>query len=173
MCAMSGIWLHTTAQIKFLRVLEGLMNGGASPVIVPALEAAFAPWAGGVIPANPYAGGAISIATSADAALRSSGIFAHVTTGAALVGGERFSITHATLGKRFYTVVAAGAPSSGTQLLAISPPLREATLSGAAMDFETPGCVMRLMNPEETFDSLNQTRTANVTLQFQESFDVT
>ena len=171
-CTMSGIWMNTPAQIKYLRVMEGVMNGGASPIVVPALEVAFANWPG-AIPANPFTPGVIVMDLDADAALRQPFIYIHVTAGAPLAGGERLSITHATLGKRLYTIVAAGAPSSGVQACSIQPPLREATIATTAIDAHNPGCVMRLMNPEDTFDSLNQTRTANVTLQFQENFDVT
>ncbi len=174
MCTMSGIWLHETAQIKYFRVMEGLMNGGASPIVVPALEAAFANWPGGVVPSNPFTPGVINMTVNDDAALRSPSLNIKVTDGDPLAGGERVSITHATLGVRLYTIVAAGTPDGdGVQFCAISPPLREATDADTAVDAQNPGCVVRLINPEDTFDALNQSRTANVTLQFQECFDVT
>lgn len=182
-CSMSGVWLRRPEQIKLARALESLMDGGAGLAVVPACERAFAPLPGGGVVADVPHGddasfgdgalyGASSIVVTADAApLRATTLTVTRALAAALIGGERFSIDHPARGKRLYTVSRVEAVSDGVDRITIRPPLREAITDDTVLDFDNPGCVMRLANPDEFFEPIRLHRFSYLNPTFVEAFD--
>ena len=83
----------------------------------------------------------------------------------ALEGGERFSIDHATKGKRLYTISRVDGDD-----ITIRPPLREAVASGTDLDFTQPGCVCRLSNPDDFLGALDLNKNLIATAVWIESF---
>lgn len=178
-CEMTGIWLRTTAQIKAARALEALLDGGATSIIVPMCETAFAPYPNGysahLVPHSDgtpfsddtlYQGGLIDVTLAEAAALRATSLSVNLTASADLTGGERFSINHPGKSHRPYTVGKVG------DTLTIRPPLREATAADTELNFDSPRCVMRLANAEEFFGAIRLGRFSNLSPVFVESFDV-
>jgi hypothetical protein len=56
-----------------------------------------------------------------------------------LIGGELFSVEHAAWGWRVYRITRIDG-----DVITFRPPLREAMAAGAALEFDTPRCQMRL-----------------------------
>jgi hypothetical protein len=90
----------------------------------------------------------VTATTTADMALSATSCTFNLTAPLALMGGELFSILHATMSWRLYRV--SRVVSGGTVGSAVStqvqfrPPLREAVASGAALNFESPRFVARV-----------------------------
>lgn len=90
----------------------------------------------------------VTATTTADMALSATSCSFNITAPKPLLGGELFSILHATQGWRLYRV--SRVVSGGTVGTAVStvvkfrPPLREAVTTGAAMNFDSPRCIMRI-----------------------------
>lgn len=167
-CAQAGIEIWTRAQLLAASALDMQLDGGASPIVVPCFA----------FPLRPVPEGSdwgVSTSLTDPAALRATTLELIHTTGAPLIGGEPFSITHPTHGKRFYKVhsVDAADTSGGavTQTVRIRPPLREATTAGTALDFDTPGCVMRLANPDSWLTPLNAAHEQVASPVWVEHFD--
>lgn len=151
-CEQTGIEIWTTEQLLAASALDMQLEGGASAIVVPCFS-----W-----PLRPVPAGvdwSVSVALTADAALRATTLTIVIATGAPLVGGEPFSITGPVHGKRLYRVHSADPAVTvdgvTTQTIRIRPPLREAVTAGTALDFEKPGCVMRLANPDAWLSPLD------------------
>gem|GEM_PF-706908 len=90
----------------------------------------------------------VTATTTADMALSATSCTFNFTAPKALLGGELFSVLHATKGWRLYRisrVVSGGTVGSAVStVVQFRPPLREAATSGAALNFESPRCVMRI-----------------------------
>ncbi|MFN4296807.1 MAG: hypothetical protein ACK4FB_08185 [Brevundimonas sp.] len=177
-------FFHRPAQIKAARAIEALLDGGATSIIIPAFERPFAPYPNGysahLVPHSDgtpfsddtlYEGGLIDVTLAADAALRATTLQLSVTAVAPLEGGERFSIVHPVLGKRLYTVASVGEVSGGVQQIKCRPPLREAATAGTELDFDKPGCIMRLANARDFLSALNVARHMTCEAVWVESFD--
>jgi hypothetical protein len=82
------------------------------------------------------------------AALRTTTLQVAFVDAAPLLGGEPFSILHPVRGKRLYGIHSVGETVGGVTEITIRPPLREAIAAGTELDFDNPGCVMRLANPD-------------------------
>lgn len=172
-----NILLHSRAQIKVARAIEGLLDGGSGQCVAWSYEEPFAPAglvAGRVTHSNgaTFSNGALYLVAptgavvTEDAALRATSLRIGLVVGS-LEGGERFSIVHPTKGRRRYTVTRVEGDTA-----TIRPPLREAVVVGEGMDFLRVGCVSRLANPEDFLGSFGVDRMIEATAIWVESFDV-
>lgn len=177
-----GLWVieqafvaHGREGMKAARALDGLLDGGATEVIVSLTEDQYWP-AGLEVTEVPFSdeaefsdgSGFATIPpggiTTASAALRATTLSVTALSGD-IEGGERFSIIHTTKGKRLYKVV-----SVGDGAITIRPPLREAVAAGVDLDFLTPGCVCRLANADDFMGALNGDWVSDVTAVWVEAF---
>jgi len=177
-----GLWVieqefffHSRAQIKTARAIEAGLDGGTGEIIVRVFETPFAP-VGSVASTVPFSddstfsdgtefGHVPSGATlTASAALRATTLSLTMIVGT-LEGGERFSITHPTKGRRLYTI----SRVSGNDIT-IRPPLREAVTVGTELDFMQPSVVCRLANPDDFLGALDLNNNLTATAVWVESF---
>lgn len=161
MCEQSFL-LATDRQHKAARAFEAYLDGGVATVDVPR-------YVGGTGPVPEGGGWAPVIAFAVPAALRATSADVAVAVGLPLTGGESFSITHPTKGRRLYVVVAATALTAGAQTITFRPPLREA-VTVEALDFQTPSCTMRLANPQEFMGALGVDGLAEASAVWVEAF---
>lgn len=162
-CEMSGVWLHSDEQLKEARAAEGRLDGGLTKIIVPDRDFHLGPRPKGVHwPIEVFAG---SIAL-----LRATEVVIDFTNGAPATGGEHFSVAHPTAGKRMYRVIEVVSRTATQQTVKIRPPLREAISAGEALDYNHPGCTMRLANPDDFFGAIENARTADLSPTFVEAF---
>lgn len=177
-----GLWVieqdfffHSRAQIKAARAIEAGLDGGSGEIIVRVFEKPFAPVGaeGSTVPfsdgstfsdGTEFASVPVGATLTASAALRAASLSLTMIVGA-LEGGERFSINHATKGRRLYTV----ARVNGDEIT-IRPPLREACDSGTELDFAQPSVVCRLANPDDFMGALNTARHIEATAVWIEAF---
>lgn len=177
-----GLWvieqeflLHSRAQIKTARAIEAGLDGGSGEIIIRVFETPFAPvgLTASTVPfsddttfsdGTEFASIPTGAVLTAAAGLRDTTISLARVTGT-LEGGERFSIDHATKGRRLYTV----ARVDGAEVT-IRPPLREACPAGTELDFITPGCVCRLANAEEFMGAINEHHHITATAVWVEAF---
>ena len=134
------------------KACASVLKGGVTPVIVPLgdLRHQFnremripksLPW----WTEAEYATGDSGVSLSADAALRATTLDLAIDfIPAPLRAGMWLSIDHATLRHRAYMIDEVVSQSGTAAQIKISHPLREATLTGAAVEFHDPRCVMRL-----------------------------
>lgn len=130
------------------RAVLGMLEDGVAPMVVPFCDLRHQPY--GLEQRVSYGDGAThsdgslisgggSIAeTTAAAPLRATTLQMAGTFGRPLIGGEWFSIEHATKGWRAYKVRTVN--DDGT--LSYRPPLREAIDAGETLDFSNPRCLM-------------------------------
>lgn len=158
----AGYWIATIdlatldagAEIKTFRALRAQMEGGAHHLRVPVFDEGQAPWpsathsaaATGFTDGTQFSDGtgfaekAIKVALAADAAARATSISVSVTSAATIAGGEYFSIRD-----RLHVVREVLSATAW----AIWPPLREAAVSGRALNLDAPICRMRLASEQE------------------------
>ena len=111
----------------------------------------------------------ITATIPASAALRTTNLNIAIAGGAALTGGEFFTIWHATKGQRLYCVTQVNSQGDGLANITIRPPLREATASGVTLDFDNPRCQMNVVG--QIAPTLEQLRFGkSPTLKFVENF---
>lgn len=159
-CEMSDVWIRTAEALKAALALEARLDEGATSILVPYRDTHLGPGT------QSYA----VVATMADpAALRATSLNVALTVGTPLVGGEHFSIDHATKGRRLYRVASATALTGGEQTLTIRPPLREA-VTNEALDFNAPSCEMRLTNPGDFLGAIESGRFSSLNATFAEAF---
>lgn len=177
-----GLWVieqefffHSRAQIKTARAIEAGLDGGSGEIVVRVCETAFAPASASsdTVPfsddttfsdGSEFAGAPVGATLTASAALRATTLSLTMIAGA-LEGGERFSIDHATKGRRLYTIARVDGDD-----ITIRPPLREACDSGTEMDFATPSCTVRLSNPDDFLGALDLNKHVTATAVWVESF---
>jgi hypothetical protein len=101
--------------------------------------------------------------------IRSTTMVAWSVYGGALIGGEVFSIYHATANHRRYQITTS--EEIGTDLYQITffPPLREAVAAETLLDFENPLCLMQLSEMKGADVSLELRRYARPTMVFTEA----
>lgn len=164
-----GLWvceqripLPDTEHLKAARALVAALDGDLTPMNVPYFVGDTGPFPDGEWNAV--------VSLSSAAALRAAAITVTLTRAFPLEGGEVFSVDHATRGRRLYTVAEAGGASGGAQQIIIRPPLREAVPSGAALDFNTPSCRMKLTNPEEFAAGVDAGKLTEVPAIWVEAF---
>ena len=180
MCTMT-IDLFTPRAVKLARAMRARMEFGNTPVVVPCTETSFAPWPDGV-PARQIGFGngtlfstgagfqvtTIDIRLAASAALRATELSLDVVYAGALIGGERFSIDHGTKLRRMYDIMSVVQEDDDTVTVGIWPPLREAVAGGVRLDFDRPGCVMRMVNHKEIMGAIGLNRFSSLVPVFQE-----
>ncbi len=186
-CVMRGINLLSSDQIRAWRAWEDYLNGGAVQMIVPVADIRHAPrgMAGGALirpgpllvtgddPYFPEALGysvPVIVATSASAALRATQLTITVARGSRIVGGQYFSITHATKGRRMYRTGRVLSQSGQTTTVEIVPPLRGAIASNTAVDFDWPSFLAILQPGTDIAASVVFARQGEVSISFREAF---
>ena len=100
------------------------------------------------------------VATCGAAAMRATTLTIDVAKGAALLGGERFSI-----GERSYNIER----KTGTSTFKIDPPLREAVIAGTAVEFEWPVVKCRLVPGQSIIPPAEFDGSGEASLTFMES----
>lgn len=151
----SGIALNSPDKQRAWRAWEAELDGGATRVVVPVPDLSLAPRPlqgralarpSGLVAlsADPYFPEATAfatpliVATASAAALRSTQITITVTQGSRVVGGQMFSIDHATKGRRMYQTGRVISQSGQTATVTIRPPLREAITGDTPVNFDWP-----------------------------------
>jgi hypothetical protein len=145
------------------RAVRQLCNGGVSPIVVPRNDALFRPWPEGIPVAIPvpvshsdtaffsdgsgYVQPTIIVKADDDADLRATSIALNLIQCGQLFGGESFSIYHNMIGWRLYEIGKVIYTDDTHATVTFLPPLREAILEGADIEFEQPRCMMRLAQP--------------------------
>lgn len=136
------------------RALDAYCDGGTRPIIVPFCDARHQPTNGRItVPHSDgstfsdeteYSQGDAFGEIAEDAPLRATTIKLHnLALPRPLIGGEWLSIDHPTMRWRAYRIAEIVEQGPSTTTLKIRPPLREAVVSGEAVDFDDPRCVMR------------------------------
>lgn len=155
--SLSGVFLRDREAVLAGRALQGLLAEGVRPLIIGPCDCSLAPFVDGQVFAQPTetAGSPFDdvtgesnpiIATfAADAALRATTVTFNMS-GAfrPLVGGEHFSPTHSTWGRRMHKVIEVTGGTSSAPECRIRPPLRQAVTAGESVDFNRPSLVMQL-----------------------------
>lgn len=169
-------------KVAIIKVAEALilgLDGGSTPIIVPRNVRDTAPWPNGQplagVPHSDgasfsdgglYRSAAISARLAADASLRQTELLLDLQASAPLMTGECFSRDHPGKGRRLHQVIRAW-PDGRVK---VRPPWREASAAGATLNFDTPGCVMRLMNADEAESAVKPPYQRVLTLKFEEVF---
>lgn len=175
---MSGIFLRREL-IQAWDAWTALLDGGVTPVVVPKSMGRRAPVPLTVALPEQYVAdpfpisvedyepqGPIVATLAASAALRATQVSINIADGRLLRGGEHFGINHAAKGWRRYVVAEVVSRAGSVHVVKIRTPLREATASGASIDFNGPACVMRVLSMTPT----DRIRYGQVDVSFVETF---
>lgn len=164
-----GLWSASLNNIQFWdqtftllwRALRQACNGGINPIVVPRNDTIFCPFPVGFSPSgNPiphddgslfndgsgYYQSVIDVTCFGGAALRSTSMSLKLNFCGPLQGGEAFSIQHPTMNWRMYEIASVTPIDATHAQVTFNPPLREAVLDGAAIEFDRPRCLMKLAN---------------------------
>lgn len=163
-----GLWTYTAEGIvlerlgiKLWRAIHSAAGDGVREIIVPMCEAGFRPmppgnWTTSDIPHSDdtlfsddtgYAQDVIEATFAASATLRATTVQLDMSVSGPLTGGERFSVDHEIERKRLYEIGEILSVDGTVHTVTIEPPLRGAVASGTAADFNKPGCVMIVADP--------------------------
>ena len=163
-----GYWTASLNNIQFVdridallwRAIRQLCNGGATPIVVPCRDDAFAPFptddtdliattfddGTGFDDGTEFSDTVIDIICDA-AALGATSLNITIHNAAPLQGGEKFSINHpTTFGWRLYEIATVTLTDSTHATITFNPPLREAVAAGTQLEFDQPRCTMKLVN---------------------------
>ena len=165
-CTMTGVRLtgSTRDQIRrrtlLWRAVRNICDGGVAGIVVPRNDALFRPWPSGLAQGTPapiphsdgslfsdgtgYYQSTIAVQAAAPAALRDTAMAFNLFRCGDLLGGESFSILHATMGWRMYEIGTVNMVNQTQAVVTFRPPLREDTPAGADIEFDRPRCLMRL-----------------------------
>jgi hypothetical protein len=120
-----------------------------------------------------FAGGTANGTLAADVALRATTAQIKLPVGAALMGGEPFTLVGST-GARLYDVARVTSvvadPTGDTATIRFGPPAREDYASGATVDFGNPRCLM-LAQPQTdgAAPAYGRSRATSASMVFWES----
>jgi hypothetical protein len=153
--AKGKIPIRNDADVLAARTLFATMQGAAEAVYVPAFDKRRAPWP------DPF--GSIVASLFSDYDARTNQITIHVTTGGALLPGQRFSV-HGHLHQIVSNVAHVGA----NWTVKIMPGLRSASASSLTVEFEDPTCPMKLINDDQVQEELELLRFDDLMLEFRE-----
>jgi hypothetical protein len=117
-----------------------------------------------------YTPGGIVCTVTANAELNDTVIGITMTSGGTPEPGQHFSITGPDLGKRLYRLVEVTDLTGGLYTVEIETGLREDITAATAVNFETPGCTMRVANPDEIEPPVRLGKQASSSVVFVESF---
>lgn len=189
---LAGARLRTAAQLKAWRAMEALIDDGVSSIIVPLCDYRQAPvpivdgspvyTSSSAVPHSDgaffsdgtgYMGSGPGGMVSVGAALRATSLRLQMSAAGPLVGGEHFSLTHETAGRRLYRVRTVEADlGGGVYDVTIRPPLRDVVAAGAEADFRRPSCLMKVASPHEMAPTVEHLRFASgADVRFVEAFD--
>lgn len=186
---LGGANLRTVERLKAWRAMEALIDDGVTSIEVPICDYRQAPvqvvggspvYGGATVPHSDdtpfsddteYVSGSPSGSVSASAALRATTLRIQVI-GGPVIGGEHFSFTHPTVGRRMYRIRTVEADlGGGVYDVTFRPPLREAVTAGEEADFRNPSCLMKVANPHEMAPTVENLRFADGNVVFVEAFD--
>ncbi|KQX18427.1 MULTISPECIES: hypothetical protein [unclassified Sphingomonas] len=144
--------LYTRDRVMLWRAFKSALHGGIDPFVFPACDARHQPRAPSVLvphsDGSPFSDATLYSgadgALTAGAALRATQIAISHSLAEPLIGGERFTIVHATMKDRCYQIGRILAQDSTSATIQFHPPLREATEADTSIDFTNPRCVMHL-----------------------------
>ncbi len=134
---MTGFSVRTEEQHLEWLGLCTEVGDGFTTLIVPANIGPFYPDGGG----DPAA---MSFHADADANLSATSIDIKIVTGGPIKRGHRFGLEHALAGPRSYSIRSVEDLGNGVCRCKFKPPLREAALANAAIDFFNPRIVMKV-----------------------------
>jgi len=180
------IRLASADQLRAWRAWEVILDGGATPVVVEMCDPRQRPDVviGGVeakahtVPHSddmtfsdsaPYASVPIAAMVHAPAALRATTLDI-VIQNVTLRGGEHFSIQHPVRSHRLYRVRTAEDIGGGVSRITLRPPLREAVAAGEPAEFNSPRCVMRVLDGDQMPIDIEEFRRATANVVFLEHF---
>jgi len=183
-CEMSDVQVSSADHVRTWRALAAILDGGATPIVVATRDVRFAPWPSAVTDlyestnsddstcsdGGVYVSSVIQAEVAADAAIRATSLTISMNIGAALRGGEYFSIEHETFSHRLYQVGQVTVNGDGDYVCTIRPPLREAVVAATRVEFDYPKCVMTPASPDAMSLVLEQRYHASTTVRFIESF---
>lgn len=184
---MDEIQASTEDQVRTWRAIEAMLDGGATAMVVPMREERFFPAptvSGARLLSNeatnsddspldddtPYEGSVVNAVLQEGAALRATSIKITISAGAALRGGELFSIRHPVHLDRTYRVASVTAQNNSYTEVTIRPPLREAVTLGTWCNFDYPCCVMQLAEPSAMRLALERRFHGSGSITWVESF---
>jgi hypothetical protein len=118
MCTMQDVQVSSSDHVRTWRALASILDGGATPVVLTVRDKRFAPWPGSQTDqyssensdgstcsdGSPYVNDVIDAEIFAAAGVRDTQLIVNMNNGAALSGGEYFSIEHDTFSHRLYSV---------------------------------------------------------------------
>lgn len=174
--------LWTREKVLAWRRLVAMLDGGAAPILIPLADRRHQPVNPKYIGADTFGqdtwvadrtawtAAEVTAVTTATAALGATSLSLNLTAPLALLGGERFSILHATQSWRLYEVgrVKTGGTvgSAVATTIDIRPPLREAVASSAALNFESPRGTFRVDG--DISETLSMLRLGKASARFVE-----
>lgn len=150
--------LWSRAKVLAWRALAAAADSGATDILVPLADRRHQPlenplvtpdpfglttWDDGL---TPWAPDQVTAEVTADAALGDTQLECTFTAPRALLGGEHFSVKHATWDWRLHRIsrlVSGGLGTGDATVIDVRPPLREAIVAGALLNFDSPRCLMR------------------------------
>ncbi len=176
----------TNKQIRLRDALEVILEGRATPIIVPLCEGNRRPLVSDNPPSSEvphsdetyfdddtgYVGSPIYVDVDTDAALRATTLSLTVTSAGTLQPGQHFSI-----GERLYRIQrlisSAGDPTGSpavpmTYVVTIRPGLRELVVAGTPANFTDPVCKCRLASDNEMGFTLEMLKRGTFSVNFIE-----
>lgn len=141
---ISGLIMRGAATIKSGRALQGALGNGERPILIRPCDCRQAPLGAGLDLADDPIQASISFGP-----LRATAITINIAAGfniAKLVGSQ-FSVINPTWGERMHRIIRRTGGSDAAPQVDIRPGLREAITGETTVNFNTPGCVMRLNGP--------------------------
>lgn len=117
-----------------------------------------------------YDGGSIDFVFAEDHDLFASIVSVTGTSLRPFLTGEEFSVDYGDQGSRMHRIIGIVSQSPGAYVFEISPPLREDTAAGTALNFDEPTCTMRMTNAASFLPELEYNRRAVASAEFEEAF---
>ncbi len=185
-CMMGDVQVSSAQRIKQWRAIRSILAGRTRALVLEAREDLITPWPiynslpvisrfvdddTIVDAAGNYSTRVIQCTLSSNAALRATSVVLAFTAGtySALVGGERFTISHTTNLARMYEINTVS-QSGDVWTCGIRPPLREAESAGKAIDFDFPRCMMQLADSSQMSLPMQRGLYAQSSIKWVESF---
>lgn len=185
-CGYENISLIDSDTIRCARAWDGYMGGGGVEFIVPVADIRHAPRpeVGGrlmspgpllVTGSDPYFPEALGyaspvvVASAGAAALRATSLNITVTRGTRVKGGQYFSVTHPTKGRRMYRTGRVLSRVGQSAVVEIDPPLREAISADTSLDFDWPSFLATLVPETDTGLNIFLGRSAQISYLFREA----
>lgn len=167
----ANVRLNSRSRLLSWRQFVARARGGAREFEVLLQDKRQGPWPV-VAGRRVYTPGSIVATLTAAASLNDTEIGITVASGGTVEAGQHFSMTGTRWGKRLYRLVEVTSLGAGAYSIEIETGLREDFATGAAIDFETPGCTMRVANPSEIEPSVRLGKQAASSVVFIESFSL-